>query len=50
MVRVNEVAALHGKVDALLALMSNPAKAADSDKGGDVIDLLPNWRRRDAAS
>ena len=47
-VRANDVAALHGKVDALLALLSSPARTHEPKKG-EVIDLLPNWRRRDAS-
>jgi len=47
-VRANDVAALNGKVDALLALLSSPARTHDPKKG-EVIDLLPNWRRRDAS-
>ena len=43
-VRANDVASLHGKIDAMLSLLGGPKENGKStDK---VIDILPNWRRR----
>jgi len=44
-----EIAYLRGQLDTLLAMMPGKSANLPDLKSADVIDDLPNWRKRDAA-